>query len=530
MSKSTPKAPDYAGAAAEQAQSSREVTEQQTWANRADQFTPWGSQTWQNQQVWDPSTQQYLNRWAQTTNLDPALDQANQAQMDTNLQRSNLANSLTGRMQNEFGQAMDWNQFTPMGDAIQSPDQVDAGGIQGSVDPQQMQRDLQGEQLQRGLQGEDLQRGLQGEQMQRGYDIQGPELDPSQRYYQQANDAIYNQWADRALPQQAKDTDRLRTQLYNMGLKEGDAAYNDEVERQRQTQGDAQRQAQYQATMGAGQEAQRMLGMDASTRQQLTGEQAALAGFGNQAAMNQFGIGAQQGQFANEAAMNQFGMGERQGQFGNQAALGQFGIGQQQGQFANQAGQQQFGMDLNAAQYGNQAQQQNYNQMSQQQQQQYNNMLQSSQYQNQLRQQQIAEAQQARGQSLNEMNALLSGQQVSMPNMPSYNTAQRSEGLQSLQAAQLTGQAELDRYNAQQQATQGMMSGIGSMAGAGMMMSDRRFKTDVKRVGATAGGTPLYSFRYVFGGPSMVGVMADEVPHAVTKIAGINFVDYAKVT
>jgi hypothetical protein len=74
-----------------------------------------------------------------------------------------------------------------------------------------------------------------------------------------------------------------------------------------------------------------------------------------------------------------------------------------------------------------------------------------------------------------------------------------------------------------------MMSGIGDMAGGFMMMSDRRFKRDVRRIGATAGGTPLYSFRYIFGGPEYVGVMADEVPHAVTRIAGINFVDYAKV-
>jgi len=420
MAKSAPKAPDYAGAAKEQAQSSKEVTEQQTWANRADQFTPWGNQTWQNQQVWDPATNQYINRWAQTTQLDPTLDAANKAQMDTTLGRSNLANSLTGRMQNEFGQAMDWNQFTPMGDAVGSPDQVNAGNIKG------------------------------------GYNLTGPELDASQKYRQDANDAIYNQWAGRALPQQAKDTDRLRTQLYNMGLKEGDAAYNDEMQRQRQTQGDAMQQAQYQATIGSGAEAQRSLGMDASTRAQLTGEQQGLA------------------------------------------------------------------------QFGNQAQNQNFGQMSQQQQQQYQNMLQSSQYQNQLRQQQIAESQQARGQSLNEMNALLSGQQVNMPSMPSYNTAARSEGTQNLQAAQLTGQAELDRYNAQQQATQGMMSGIGSMAGAGMMMSDRRFKRDIARVGTTPGGTALYEFRYVFGPQRYVGVMADEVPHAAVKIAGINFVDYSR--
>jgi hypothetical protein len=448
MSKSAPKAPDYAAAAEQQAQSSKEVTEQQTWANRADQFTPFGQQTWQNQQQWDPATQQYINRWAQTTQLNPESQAALDSQLALTRARSELGESMTGRLGNEYGQAMDWNQFQQGGGAVNAPASPERGNIQGSIP---------------------------GEQLQRDFELRGPELDSSQRYQQQANDALYGQWADRALPQQAKDTDRLRTQLYNTGLREGDQAYDEEMRKQRESQGDQQRQAQYQATIGSGAEAQRFLGMDAATRQQLTGEQQQL------------------------------------GQFGNQAALGQFGMGMQGGTFANQAQQQDFGQQMQAGQ------------------QDYQNLMQSSQYQNQLRQQEISEAMQARGFSLNEINALMSGQQVQMPQMPSYNTAARSEGNQALQAAQLTGQADLDRFNAQQQATQGMMSGIGSMAGAGMMMSDRRFKRDVKRIGATAGGTSLYSFRYIFGGSPMVGVMADEVPHAVTKIAGINFVDYSKV-
>jgi hypothetical protein len=462
VSKSTPKAPDYAAAAEKQAESSREVTEQQTWANRPDQQTPFGNTSWENKATWDPSTQQYLNKWTQNTTLNPESQRALDAQMGLTTGRSELGASLFPRMQDEFGQKMDWSQFDPAGKAAQ------AGNLQaGNLTPEQMQRQLQGETL------------------QRDYETAGPELDSSQKYSQNANDAIYNQWASRALPQQEKDTDRLRTRLYNMGLKEGDSAYNDEMQRLSQNQGDAMQQAQYQATIGSGAEAQRMLGMDAATRQQLTGENAARAGFGNEAALGQFGIGAQQGNFANQAAQGQFGMNATAGgqNFGQQAQAGSQNFDQQQSQ-ANQ--------------------------------------------QTQLRQQQIAEEMQQRGFSLNEINAIISGQQVGMPSMPGFNQAQRSEGNQALQAAQLTGQAELDRFNAQQQATQGMMSGIGGMAG-GMMMSDRRFKREVERVGTTNGGTPLYTFRYIFGGPKFIGVMADEVPHAVTKIAGISFVDYSKV-
>ena len=314
MAKSAPKAPDYEAAAERQAQSSREVTEQQTWANRPDQFTPFGSTTWENEQQWDPSTQQWLNRWSQNTQLNPESQAALDAQLALQRDRSVLAQGMTGRMQEEYGNRMDW------------------GGIRPG-----------------------------------GGDVAAGNLDPAEKYRQDAQDAIYGQWESRALPQQARDTDAMRTQLYNMGLKEGDAAYDEQMRKMREGQGDQQAQAAYRATIGSGEEAQRMLGMEA------------------------------------------------------------------------QAGAQNFGQQMAA-----------------------------SQYQTQQRQQQIAEQMQQRGFTLNEINAILYGQQVGMPSMPNFSPAQRAEGNQALQAAQLTGQAALDRYNAQQQATQGMMSGIGSIAGGFM--------------------------------------------------------------
>jgi hypothetical protein len=517
--KSAPKAPDYAAAAEQQAQSSREVTEQQTWANRPDQFTPWGSQTWENQQVWDPSTQQYLNRWAQKTELTPESQRALDAQLGLTGDRSELGRDLMARAEQEFGQEMDWSKFQQAGQAVKAPGAVQGGAIAGTGALDRGQ--YSPEEIQRGVQGQDYQRQLQGEQLARGYDIQGPELNPADRYYGEANDAIYQQWADRALPQQERDTDALRTQLYNMGLKEGDPGYDREMEKLRQSQGDAMRQAQYQATIGAGSEAQRMLGMDAATRQQLTGEQAGLAAFGNQAALGQFGMGAQQGEFANQAADRYFQQALAQGQFGNQAAAQS--LAQQLG-----LGGQRFQESLAAAGFGNEAQQQGWQQQMAGQDQNFQQQMAASQYQTQLRQQQIAEEMQKRGFSLNEINALISGQQVGMPTMPGFNTAAASQGNQALTAAQLTGQSELDRFNAQQAATQGMMSGIGSLAGGFMGFSDRRLKRDIKLLGNVS-GVNLYSWVYLWGEPS-IGVMADEVPHAIAgKINGFAVVDYRRV-
>lgn len=424
MAKQTPAAPDYAGAAVAQADSSRDVTEQQTWANRPTINTPFGQQTWDVTPVWDPSTGQYLNTWEQNTNLTPEAQSAVDSQMRLQQGRSGLAESLLGRTQEEYGDTMDWSKFS---DLSQGPEA-------NQYDPENLQRSLDTS-------------GLQ-------------EVDPSQRYYKDAGDAIYNQFNDRAEPQFTRDTDSLRTQLYNSGLKEGDQAYDREMEKLRQSQNDARQQASYQATIGAGGEAQRMQGMDLGTRAQ------------------QFGEVQGSGAFANSAS---------------QQALAQK-LG---------AGGQQFGEQTSAANY-----------------------------QNQLRQQQISEEMQKRGFSLNEINAILTGQQVGMPSMPGFNSAQRSEGVQALNAADMTGQHDLDVFNAQQQQTQGLMQGA---AGAAMMFSDRRLKKNILKSHKDLDGIQWYRFHYKWQDDSeeyTVGVMADELqalrPEAVkTNYQGYKMVDYA---
>jgi len=387
MSKSTPKAPDYTAAAEAQGQSSKEVTEQQSWANRPDQNTPWGQQSWNATPTWDPATKQYINKWEQTTTLNPDSQRALDAELGLQAGRSELGASLLPRAEQEFGQSMDWSKFQKMGDVVKG-------------------QQLTPEELQRGVKGEEYQRNLSTEGL--------TELDPSQKYQQNANDAIYNQWASRALPEQQRQSEQMRTRLYNMGLKEGDEAYDQEMQKLGQQQGDAMQQAQYQATIGSGAEAQRMLGMDAATRAQMFGER------------------GQQGNFANQAAGQQFQQSLAQGSFGNEAA------GQAFGMMSGAAGQN-FAQDTA-----------------------------SSNQQTQQRQQQIAEEMQKRGFSLNEINAIISGQQVAMPTMPGFNTASKANEVNYSGAAQSQGQAALDAYNAKQQAYQGMMSGIGSIAGGFM--------------------------------------------------------------
>ena len=74
-------------------------------------------------------------------------------------------------------------------------------------------------------------------------------------------------------------------------------------------------------------------------------------------------------------------------------------------------------------------------------------------------------------------------------------------------------------------------SSSSSSSSSGGVVSDRRLKTDIKRIATSPSGLPIYSFRYVSGGPTYVGVMAQDVlkvrPDAVrTGPSGYLTVDY----
>lgn len=76
--------------------------------------------------------------------------------------------------------------------------------------------------------------------------------------------------------------------------------------------------------------------------------------------------------------------------------------------------------------------------------------------------------------------------------------------------------------------------GGGSPFGPGPTPSDRRLKTDIVRLATLPSGIGLYRFRYIWGGPAWVGVMAQEVlmvrPDAVSRgPMGYLRVDYSKL-
>ncbi|PXW28259.1 tail fiber domain-containing protein [Paraburkholderia caballeronis] len=105
------------------------------------------------------------------------------------------------------------------------------------------------------------------------------------------------------------------------------------------------------------------------------------------------------------------------------------------------------------------------------------------------------------------------------------------------QAFQNQYQGQLNAYNADVASSNSTMNGLFGLGGAGILalsMSDRRLKTDVKRIGTADNGLPLYRFRYLWDAPGRaphVGVMADEVrsirPGAVMRLPnGYDAVNY----
>jgi hypothetical protein len=131
-----------------------------------------------------------------------------------------------------------------------------------------------------------------------------------------------------------------------------------------------------------------------------------------------------------------------------------------------------------------------------------------------------------RNQPLNEISALLSGSQVQQPNFVS--TPQTGVG-----GVDYTGLVN-NAYNAEVANYQAGMGGLFGLGAAGLGMfsfSDRRLKINVRRVGRTDDGVPIYTYQYAWGGPVQMGVMADEAPAdaVATHESGYLMVNYGKV-
>jgi len=531
-SKRTPPPPDYTGAAMAQAQASRENLNMQNFANRPTINTPFGSETWQTNAVIDPATGQRVTQFTQNTTLNPALQQALDSQINIQQGRSDLANAFLGRVGEEYRQPFDFQNLPALTSAgmpgqLQTNITDYSPGLQSDVMRQgvvggfnfggpQMGISSMGGDIQRGLNQTNLvgsvspstnmmayQTGREG--VQRGLGI--GDNPPLPQYDAGFRNQVAGELMEQMLPVQRMQQQALETDLSNRGFKVGSVGYQRALDDLNARQSGER----YNALNQAGNEAQRLFNMQMGGRQQAFNEDVTGGQFFNQAANQAFQQGLAANQFQNQAAQQAFGQNLGAAQFSNQAADQRFNQGLAAGNFANQATQQAYNQALGAGRFGNESQQQYFNQlmgqadlgnragaqafsqdlaarqfsndalarasgldiarmqaMNQASNQQFNQNLQYAQMMNQLRQQAIAEQAQRRGMSLNEMNALLTGQQVGMPQMPRFVPSGVAETPQLLAAANMNYQAQLDAANARNAGIGNAMSGLFGLGSAAL--------------------------------------------------------------
>lgn len=131
-----------------------------------------------------------------------------------------------------------------------------------------------------------------------------------------------------------------------------------------------------------------------------------------------------------------------------------------------------------------------------------------------------------RNQQFNEPLALASGTQITAPGSTFAATPQSQVG-----GVDYSGLVQ-NKYNAEMQAYNAKMGALGGLFGAGLsLFSDERLKTNIKRIGATDAGQPVYSYNYVWGGPTHIGVMAHESPAEAVSVdpSGFLKVNYGMI-
>jgi hypothetical protein len=395
----------------------------------------------------------------------------------------------------------------------------DAGNVQGGVDTSplsRMQTEAQGGQIQ-GQVGD-------GGQIQRGLDYSGVSRMPTLDDFGKDRDRIEQAINSRLEPQMQRDEDAMRQRLANQGLTLNHEAYA----RDQDAFGRQKNDARMQTILAGAGEQSRLFNQAMAARQQGVGEVNTQGNYANQAQGQAYSQGLASGQFANAAQAQGYGQNLSNANLGNQAlqaqyqgnlSAGQFANAAQgqryaqelgRGTFANQGQEQQFAQGLAGANFANAAQQQGFNQaqtnmgaynqaqaqanaqnanqaqfantamqnqfgMGQQnaalQNQaatlRANENLQNANLGNQNRQQAIQEQAYLRQLPLNEINALRSGNQITMPQFQQFQGSQIAPA-PIAQSVNNAYQQQLAGYNADQASNASFTSGLFNLAGAGI--------------------------------------------------------------
>lgn len=353
-------------------------------------------------------------------------------------------------------------------------------------------------------------------QIQSGLDYSGVAKVPGQDDFGAQRDQVVQALMSRYQPMLDQQRNAEETRLANMGINRGSAAFGTSQDQLGRNENDAA----MQAILAGSSEQGRLFGQGLAARQQGIGE------------INT------QGQFANQAQQQDYGQALSDIQQNNATVAQRQGLDLQNIQQNNATVQQRQEMDLQNIQQNNAAQQQMFDQGLANSQ--FNNQavaqaqgldLQNIQQNNAAQAQALQQGNYYQTQPLNILNALRSGNQVTMPQFGNVATGASIQAAPIYQATADQGAAEQAAY-AQKMAGYGsMLSGLGSIGGAAITKSDRRLKENIEQIGSTPSGLGLYFFNYIGKSAKEIGFMADEVekifPEAVSHDEnGFAMVDY----
>lgn len=451
--------------------------------------------------------------------------QQNEASQQGNF--SNNASQMRGNQQMalqnmQYQQAQGRGQFA--NDARQqiSNEQLAAGG-------QQFNQQLQAanyQDSQRGQQlGEDLavsgyQNSLRGQQANEN--LQASEYQNAMRGQQATERMAQSNYQNAMRGQQANENldasdyaNNMRGQQFTENL--GTANYQNAMRGQQGAEN--LQQSEYQNAMRGQQANENIMAsnqMDTQRGQQY-GENLSTSNYQNTMRGQQFDEGLASANYQNDIADRTYNQGMETSNYQNALRDQQFAELNTLQDQSGAAGQGQFDRELAAAKYQDQQREQLSREQLAMGGQGFQQQMQAANYQNTLRQQAITEEMQRRGLSINEMNALLSGQQVAMPGMPDFNQATMGQAADYLGAANMQGNFDQASF-----ATNASMANAAMSAAGGMMPSDIRLKDNIKVIGKYKGlDLVTWTWNGLLGlvGNS-VGVIAQQVanvyPEAVT--------------
>lgn len=468
---SAPQYPDPAKTAGTQAQFNKDAAIAQTNLGHTNQITPFGNQTWAVTGKNADGTPQYTA----TTTLAPG----QQELLNQNTQLSGQALNAAGDQLRNLpaqGTAPTYQGYTA-GPNLQNSVQG-AGNIQRNVAQGSIHNTI--------ASAGPLQNRIAGA----GAIERNLSTDDYGAQRQQVEDALMGRLND----DYQRDYARREQDLANRGIRVGSEAYNASMA----DYGRSLAEARTSATLGAGQEQNRLQQLDLNARN-----------FANTAQAQQFGQNSAQQQAFNAAQGQQYNQNANNAAFYNQAQNQNFNQDLANAGLNNAGQQQQFGQNQANAVLNNQSLQQEWQNRNTATAGNNQNLTQGFNNQNTLN-----------TNGINNFNALRGGSQITPPSFMMGGGA----GVAPVDyTGQVNGQynAQLQNYNNNWNAI-----GMGANMATGWMVSDAFAKEDIDRIGQTDDGLPLYSWRYKeeVGGPNaplQIGPMAQDVqrrnPDAVRR-------------